>query len=72
MSNRATLSKIKAKLSAFQSNDANTDIAIISALMDEMSGKRPLGTADSIEKAQHKRTGYSFPHGKELRAVLSQ
>ncbi|WP_241624652.1 hypothetical protein [Rosenbergiella epipactidis] len=72
MSNRATLSKIKAKLSAFQSNDANTDIAIISALMDEMSSKRPLGTADSIEKAQHKLTGYSFPHSKELRTVLSQ
>lgn len=72
MNNRATLSKIKAKLSAFQSNDANTDIAIISALMDEISGNQPLGTAGSIEKVQHKRTGYSFPYGKELRAVLSQ
>ncbi|SER19182.1 hypothetical protein SAMN05216522_113111 [Rosenbergiella nectarea] len=65
MSNRAMLSQIRKRLEAQSSSD-NFDGQILSALMDELSGKAPAGTADELEKKFRARTGYKFPQDKEM------
>lgn len=71
MSTKSSLSKLRATLSKHQLNDKNTDVAIIAAIMDEIAGVAPEGTSEAIERAQHKRTGYTFPASKELYELLS-
>ena len=70
MTTKSALSRLRAQLAHQHNDDSRTDVAVISALMDEITGDRPDGTAAAIEVRQHKRTGYTFPHSPELRSAL--
>jgi len=72
MSARATLKRLEKIIKPIMATDENMDRVIIAAIMDELNGYAPEGTADAIEARQHARTGYTFPHGKELREILQE
>ena len=71
MSTKSSLSKLRATLSKHQPDDRKIDVAIIAAVMDELAEVAADGTADAIELAQHKRTGYTFPASRELVELFS-
>lgn len=71
MTTKSALSRLRAQLAHQHNDDSWTDVAVISALMDEIAGDRPDGTAAVIEAKQHRRTGYTFPHSPELRRALA-
>ncbi|THD43683.1 hypothetical protein ERD95_20125 [Enterobacteriaceae bacterium ML5] len=52
--------------------EENADLRILAALMDEMTGEAPEGTADAIEAEQNKLTGYTFPRSPELQALFAE
>mgnify|MGYP001582278410 CR=1 FL=1 len=70
MTTKSALSRLRAQLAHQHNDDSRTDVAVISALMDEIAGDRPDGTAAAIEARQHRRTGYTFPHSQALRSAL--
>ncbi|MFC6376722.1 hypothetical protein [Tatumella terrea] len=70
MTTKSALSRLRAQLARQHNDDSWTDVAVISALMDEIAGDRPDGTAVAIEARQYRRTRYTFPHSPELRNAL--
>lgn len=72
MTTKSALSRLRAQLAHQQNDDSRTDVAVISALMDEITGDRPDGTAAAIEARQHRRAGYTFPHSLKLRSLLTR
>ncbi|WP_156994694.1 hypothetical protein [Tatumella morbirosei] len=71
MTTKSALSRLRAQLAHQHNDDSRTDVSVISALMDEIAGDKPDGTAAAIEARQHRRTGYTFPHSPELRSALN-
>ncbi len=71
MTVKSSLARMREKMKVHGMTDENADIAIVSAIMDEIGGMKPPGTAEAIEERQRRRTGYTFPHSPELRALLS-
>ncbi len=72
MSIWAELSNLRAQLASQHNDDSQTDVAVISALMDEITGDRPDGTAAAIEARQYRRTGYTFPRSQALKSVFDK
>lgn len=71
MSTKSNLSRLKAQIALYQTTDDDTDGRIFSAIMDEISGAAPEGTAAAIEARQHALTGYTFPKNEEIRQLLT-
>lgn len=71
MGTKIRLSKLRATLSKHQHDDRRTDVVIIATIMDEIVGAVPDEASDAIGRAQHKRTGYTFPASKEPYELLS-
>lgn len=72
LSTKAALRRLHRAMNPFIPSDENMDVRIIGAIMDELAGDAPEGTSDAIEARQHARTGYTFPHNKELREMMMQ
>lgn len=70
MSNRQTLKSIRKALEPHISSNS-FDSQVLSALIDELSGRSPQGTADTLEQRLHARTGYTFPQSKEIGELFS-
>ena len=70
MTTKSAISRLRAQLAHQHNDDSRTDVAVISALMDEIAGDKPDGTAAAIEARQHRRTGCKFPHSSALRSVF--
>ncbi|EJD6042829.1 hypothetical protein M0J40_RS09295 [Providencia rettgeri] len=70
----ATCLKIwaKAMMKKHNTTDESFDTLVIRAIMDEISGDKPEGTSEELERRFHKRTGYTFPASDELKQLFSQ
>lgn len=72
MSTKSNLIRLKAQIALYQTtDDSRVDTIIFSALMDELSGAAPEGTAAAIEARHHALTGYTFPQNEEIRQLVT-
>lgn len=69
MSTKQKLSALKKMMAANQSED-KFDTMVLSALIDELSGNAPEGSADEVERKLHARTGYTFPSNAEMKELF--
>lgn len=72
MSTKSGIKQVKAMINKYNTTDESFDTLVIRAIMDEISGDKPEGTSDELEKRFHKRTGYTFPESEELKQLFSQ
>lgn len=68
MTTRQKLTAIRKMIGGSQPED-KFDSLVLSALMDEISGRAPEGHADEVERRLHARTGYTFPHSAEMKEL---
>ena len=71
MTVKSSLARMREKMKVHSMTDENADVAVMSAIMDELSGTAPPGTAEKVAERQHRRTGYIFPSDPEFRALLN-
>ena len=69
MTTRQKLTALKKMMAANQAED-KFDTMVLSALIDELSGNAPEGSADEVEKKLHARTGYIFPRNAEMKELF--
>ncbi|MCW2255227.1 hypothetical protein M2263_001318 [Providencia alcalifaciens] len=72
MSTKSGVKKIKAMMKKLNTTEESFDTLVIRAIMDEISGEKPEGTLDELEKRFNRRTGYTFPASEELKQLFSQ
>ncbi|UNH29336.1 hypothetical protein MNY64_18290 (plasmid) [Moellerella wisconsensis] len=72
MKTKQGIQQLKAMMELYTPTGENADSMVIKALMDEIAGIEPDGTADKIVERLHKRTGYTFPESEELKQFFSQ
>lgn len=65
---KSVIKRMKAQMALYTVSDESMDTMIIGAIMEELCGARPEGTAEAMEAKQNKRTGYTFPHNRKLKA----
>ncbi|CAB5647554.1 hypothetical protein AB6H26_06740 [Providencia hangzhouensis] len=71
MSTKVRIKQIKTMIKQYGVTGENADSMVIKAIMDEIAGTKPDGTADKIAEQLHKRTGYTFPASEELKQLFS-
>ncbi|MEI9716901.1 hypothetical protein V5049_15870 [Moellerella wisconsensis] len=72
MKTKQGIKQLNAMMELYAPTGKNADVMVIGAIMDEIGGTKPEGTADKIVERLHKRTGYTFPESEELKQLLSQ
>lgn len=69
MSTKQKLDAIRKMVAANQSED-KFDTMVLSALINELSGNAPEGSADEVAQKLHVRTGYTFPRNAEMKKLF--
>lgn len=72
MKTKQGIQQLKAMIELYTPSEGTADSMVIGAIMDEIAGTKPDGTADKIVERLHKRTGYTFPASEELKQLFSQ
>lgn len=70
MTSKSVIQRMKAQMALYTPTDENMDTMIVAAIMEELCGSKPAGTAEEMEARQNKRTGYVFPKNPNFRAIM--
>lgn len=70
MTSKSVIKRMKAQMALYTPTDENMDHMIIAAIMDELCGAKPEGTAEEMEARQNKRTGYVFPKNPAIKGIM--
>lgn len=71
MKTKNGIRQLKVMMQLYIPTDENIDIIVIGAVIDELSGTKPDGTAEQIAQKQYKRTGYTFPKSGGMKRLFS-
>lgn len=70
MTSKSIIKRMKAQMALYTPSDENMDTMIIGAIMEELCGAKPEGTAEEMEARQHRKTGYVFPKSPQIKSMM--